>query len=78
MKIILIILAVIFIPMIVNLYLFAIILKREGRKNITVEMAFEEMSDMSFLCLFPGVSILGMIIVFSCIILDLLKNVRLL
>lgn len=78
MQVILIILAVIFIPMIVNIYLFAIISKREGRKNITVEMAFEEMGDMSFLCLFPGVNILGMIIVFSYIILDLLKNVRLL
>lgn len=78
MKVILIVLAVIFIPIIVNMYIFAIDLKRNGKKNITVKMVFDEMEDLSFLCLFPGVSILGMILVLGWIILDLIKDVRLL
>lgn len=78
MKIILIVLVIIFIPIIVNTYLFAIFLKLKGKKNITVEMAFEEMDDLSFVCLFPGVSIFGMLIVLGWLIVYLLKNVRLL
>lgn len=78
MQIILIVLAVIFIPIIVNMYIFAIDLKRNGKKNITVKMVLDEIKDLSFLFLFPGISIFGMLIVLGWFILDLVKNVRLL
>ena len=70
MKIILIVLAVIFIPIIVNIYLFAIDLKLQGKKNITVEMLF--------MCTFPVVSICGMILAIVAVSCELVKNVRLL
>lgn len=78
MKIILIVLAVIFIPIIVNIYLFAIDLKLQGKKNITVEMVFDEMGEMLFMCTFPVVSICGMILAIVAVSCELVKNVRLL
>lgn len=78
MKIILIVLVIIFIPIIVNTYLFAIDLKRQGKKNITVEMVFDEMGELLFMCTAPGVSILGMILVIAFLSYEFIKNVRLL
>lgn len=78
MKIVLIILAVIFIPIIVNTYLFAICLKIDGKKNITVKMVFDEMDDMLFMCTFPVASICGMVIVIIAVSYEVFKNVKLL
>lgn len=78
MQVILIILAVIFIPIIVNIYLFAIELKLQGKKNITVEMVFDEMEEMVFMCTVPVVSVFGMIFVIIAFSYELVKNVKLL
>lgn len=78
MQVILIILAVIFIPIIINVYLFAIALKLNGKKNITIKMVFDEMEDMLFMCTFPVASICGMIVVIVAVSYELVKNVRLL
>lgn len=78
MKIVLIILAIIFIPIIVNTYLFAICLKIDGKKNITVKMVFDEMEDMLFMCTFPVVSICGIVVIIIAVSYELFKNVRLL
>ena len=78
MQVILIILAVIFIPIIVNMYLFAIDLKLQGKKDITVEMVFDEMEEMLFMCTAPVVSVFGMIFVIVALSYELVKNVRLL
>lgn len=78
MQAILVFLAVIFIPIIVNTYLFAIYLKLQGKKNITVKMVFDEMEDMLFMCTFPVVSICSMVVVIIAVSYELFKNVKLL
>lgn len=78
MKIILIVLAIILIPIIVNMYLFAIDLKLQGKKDITVEMVFDEMGEMIFICTAPVVSVFGMIFVIGVLSYEFIKNVKLL
>lgn len=78
MKIILIVLAIIFIPIIVNIYLFAIDLKLQSKKNITVKMVFDEMGEMLFMCTAPVASVFGMILAIAALSYEFIKDVRLL
>lgn len=74
----LIVLAIWFIPIVINFYLGAIMLKLEGKPKVTVQDVLEELEGLSVVACFPLFNICLTIILIMCTLLTIFKNFRLL